>query len=136
MTEEIGRREFIRRGTVAGVIATTGMPHVRTPASPATATTASGETALVAPPPMESAPAARRLDSKEFCLSEYDGVRPSLSFSATTPVSARRWQQRARRRLVERLGGFPATRAPLAAEVLESRDLGTYTREKIVFDTR
>ena len=25
MTEEIGRREFIKRGTVAGVVATTGL---------------------------------------------------------------------------------------------------------------
>jgi len=136
MTEEIGRREFIRRGTVASVIATTGLPHVRTTASPVTSTTAPGRTALDAPTTIESALAARHLDSKEFCLSEYDAVRPSLSFSATTPGSARRWQQRARQRLVERLGGFPATRAPLAAEVLETRDLGTYTREKIVFDTR
>ena len=50
--------------------------------------------------------------------------------------TAARWQRRARKRLIERLGGFPATRAPLNAEVLESRDFGGYTREKLVFDTR
>jgi dienelactone hydrolase len=38
--------------------------------------------------------------------------------------------------LIERLGAFPATRASLNAEILETTDLGTYTREKIVFDTR
>ena len=43
---------------------------------------------------------------------------------------------RATKRLIERLGGFPATRAPLNAEVLETKDFGSYTREKIVFDTR
>jgi dienelactone hydrolase len=80
--------------------------------------------------------AARRLDSKEFCLSEYDAIRPSMPFNATNAASARRWQTRARQKVTERLGGFPATRAPLAAEVLETKDFGSYTREKIVFDTR
>ena len=49
MTDEIGRREFIKRGTVAGVVATTGLsaaagrePHAargpRSPAMPGAAT--------------------------------------------------------------------------------------------------
>jgi dienelactone hydrolase len=80
--------------------------------------------------------AARHLDSKEFCLSEYDALEPAMSFSATTPTAARRWQQRARPKLIDRLGGFPSKRSPLNAEVLETTDLGTYTREKLVFDTR
>jgi dienelactone hydrolase len=80
--------------------------------------------------------AARRLDSREFCLSEYDAMTPSLTFTARDGTSAAQWQQRARQRLIERLGGFPAVRSPLNAEVLEVVDFGTHTREKIVLDTR
>jgi dienelactone hydrolase len=136
MTDEIGRREFIKRGTVAGVIATTGLSTAAVARAAAPPAPVSG--ASTAPVASETHPtlAARHLDSKEFCLSEYDALRPALSFSAKNASDARRWQQKARTRLIERLGGFPATRAPLNAEVLESRDFGSYTREKLVFDTR
>jgi dienelactone hydrolase len=138
MTDEIGRREFIKRGALAGVVATTGLPAAAAlhdgasgglPKAPAAPPLGDG-------PTISEALAGRHLDSKEFCLSEYDALRPALSFSATTTEEAREWRDRARRRLVERLGGFPATRAPLNAEVLETRDFGSYTREKLVFDTR
>src|SRR5437764_3228583 len=117
MTDEIGRREFIKRSTVAGVMATTGLspaPVARAATLPDVAqdTVTSGTNAS------HAALATRHLDSKEFCLSEYDALRPALSFSATNASDAQRWQQRARTRLIERLGGFPATRAPLNAEVL------------------
>jgi dienelactone hydrolase len=131
MTQPIHRREFLKRSTAAGVLATTGLP--------ATALAAEG-------PPDETAAAPsadplagledRQLDSREFCLSVYDGITPSLPFSATEPAGARRWQRAARKRVTERLGGFPATRVPLRPEVLETRDLGAYTREKVVFQTR
>src|SRR3954469_5088957 len=135
MSEDIGRREFIKRGTIAGVVATTGLPVVASaasmpPASPSAATPVATDVATA------HVLAARRLDSKEFCLSEYDALKPAMSFSATTPNAARRWQQRARPKLIDRLGGFPSKRSPLNVEVLETTDLGTYTREKIVFDTR
>ena len=135
MTDEIGRREFIKRGTMAGVIATTGLPAAtvaRAAALPDVASRAATPDASAAHPAL----ATRHLDSKEFCLSEYDALRPALSFTATSASDARRWQRKARARLIERLGGFPATRVPLNAEVLESRDFGGYTREKLVFDTR
>lgn len=132
MSEDIGRRDFIRQGTVAGVLAGTGLPfaHVlgQRPDVVAGASTADDV--------FGTAPAARALDSKAFCLSEYDAIERSLSFAATNRADADAWQQRARQRLVERLGGLPATRAPLNAEVLESTDCGPYVREKIVFDTR
>ena len=131
MSDEIGRREFIRRGALAGVVATTGIPTLRDASGPTPVASPAGVEPSAAP-----ALAARHLDSGEFCFSEYDALKPAMSFTATTPASARRWQQRARARLIERLGGFPTSRAPLNAEVLETRDLGAYTREKIVFDTR
>ena len=133
MSDEIGRREFLRRGTVAGALAT-GLPvstAFGSPLAPDAPSSASLHDEALAPEL-----AARRLDSKEFCLSEYDAITPSMSFNATNAASARRWQTRARQKVTERLGGFPATRAPLAAEVLETKDFGSYTREKIVFDTR
>ena len=138
MTDEIGRREFIKRGTVAGVVATTGL-SAATVARAATLPAASSDaitSGAAAPSAPHPALATRHLDSKEFCLSEYDALRPALSFTATSASDARRWQRKARARLIERLGGFPATRVPLNAEVLESRDFGGYTREKLVFDTR
>jgi dienelactone hydrolase len=135
MSEEIGRREFIRRGTIAGVVATTGLPIVAGATSTSSTPTSAGATVTAdvgTSPPL----ATRHLDSKEFCLSEYDALKPGMSFAATTPNAARRWQRRARPKLIDRLGGFPAHRAPLNAEVLETKDLGAYTREKIAFDTR
>jgi dienelactone hydrolase len=77
-----------------------------------------------------------RLDSQAFCLAVYDTITPALSFDATDRAAARRWQRRARKRVVERLGGFPATRVPLRAETIASEDYGAYTREKVVFQTR
>jgi dienelactone hydrolase len=139
MSDEIGRREFLKRGTVAGVIATTGIP-VSTALGAAThgAPTASDSSGTLRTPPDPHARelAARHMDSKEFCLSEYDAITPVLSFKAKTPAAARAWQSRARAKLIDRLGGFPATRSPLNAEVLETKDFGSYTREKIAFDTR
>ena len=126
MRNEMGRREFLKRGTVAGVIATTGLPAPDMLNRPRAVNTE----------PVSPALATRNLDSKEFCLSQYDAITPSLSFSAKDAAAARRWQVRARAKLIERLGGFPTMRSPLNAEVLERRDFGPYTREKIVFDTR
>ena len=133
MTDEMGRREFLRRGTVAGVIATTGFPLADALPVPGThPAVTSGPVAHADGAPL----AGRYLDSRDFCLSQYDAMTPALSFSATNAASAAEWQQRARGKLVDRLGGFPAVRAPLNAEVLEITDFGTYTREKVVFDSR
>jgi dienelactone hydrolase len=131
VTDDIGRREFLKRGGMAGVIATTGVPVVD-----AFARVNPTSSAAVAPPSEHASLVARRFDTKEFCLSEYDALTPTLSFSATDVTSATAWQRRARQKLIDRLGGFPSTSAPLNAEILETVDFGTYTREKIVFDSR
>ena len=138
MRREIGRREFLRRGTAAGVLAATGL-HA------AEAAGAEPRAAVAAPPPARiSVPVAerptelldRQLDSQAFSLSEYDAITPALHFAGTDAEAARQWHRAARSRLIERLGGFPASRAPLRPEVLERRDFGTYVRERIVFQTR
>ena len=104
MTQQIDRREFIRRGAAAGVLATTGLPAaaLAIPAAAAAAT----EPALAG---LED----RRLDSRDFCLSVYDTITPSLTFTATNERDARRWQRTARQRVLERIGGLPTTRVPL-----------------------
>lgn len=136
MDDEIGRREFLKRSTMAGALAV--CHPERSERIPALA----GAAPLLAAGHPElsegSAPllAARNLDSKAYCLSVYDSVTPAMAFSATDPASARAWQRAARKKVAERLGGFPTTRAPLNAEVLETADMGTYTREKVIFDTR
>ena len=138
MSDEIGRREFLKRGTVAGVIAS-GLPVSAALGATRPASAAQSDSpaaASVLEPPRDPALAGRQLDSKEFCLSEYDAITPTHAFTARSASSAIRWQGRARARLIDRLGGFPAKRSTLNAEVLESKDFGTYTREKIVFDTR
>lgn len=123
----IDRREFLRLGAAAGALGATGIAHP-TPVS---------ATRLPAPGSARphSALAARQLDSQEFCLSEYEAIGPALAFPGGGAEATRAWQTEARTKLVELLGGFPE-RVPLAAEVIESRDLGDYTREKIIFQTR
>jgi len=133
MHRHIARRDFLKQSAIAGAAAATGLPA-------AAARAAMPDADATAPPPRSphelATLAERQLDSREFCLSVYDTVAPSLAFTASEPMAARRWQKKARARLTERLGGFPATRVPLNAEVLETRDLGAYTREKVVFQTR
>ena len=86
MSTEIGRREFIKRGTIAGVAATTAMPLAARVAAAATVPVSSTTAGVTASSDVVSpALAARHLDSREFCLSEYDALKPALSFSATTP---------------------------------------------------
>jgi len=116
------RREFLKQGTMAGALAATGTFPV---------SRASAAAADVGPSDLDA-----RLDSQAFCLSVYDTITPSLTFDATDAASARRWQHEARQRLVDRLGGLPAERVPLDAQILDRRDFGAYTREKVVFDTR
>jgi dienelactone hydrolase len=127
MSDEMGRRDFLKRGTTAGVAAMVGLPAAAVDSPPALVHHA---------PSSAAARAARRFDSKEFCLSEHASIAPSMSFTARGPAAAVRWQRRARQRLVQRLGGFPSVRVPLDAEVVQSVDFGSYTREHIVFDTR
>jgi hypothetical protein len=128
---DIGRREFLKRTTAAGALAA-GLPelaHAAPTHPPPTPTPPSAATSA-------AALAERQLDSREFCLSVYDAITPAHTFAARDAGAARRWQRQARARVVDRLGGFPASRVPLDAEVLETRDMGAYTREKVVFQTR
>src|SRR5262249_29294694 len=78
----------------------------------------------------------RQLDSLQFSRSCYEGVKPSMSFAATTESGAREWQKRVRSKLLELVGGFPSKRVDLRATVLEKKTFKDYTREKIIFQSR
>jgi cephalosporin-C deacetylase-like acetyl esterase len=138
MRPEIGRREFLKRGTAAGVLAAAGLHAADASAVELTAdvTARSAERSIAPSAELSKELVERQLDSQAFSLSEYDSITPALHFAEMNAESAREWQRVARHRLIERLGGFPATRADLRPEVLERRDFGTYVRERVVFQTR
>ncbi len=85
---------------------------------------------------LEARVAARHLDSLDFTRDEYQSAARRLRFRARTRAQALAWQKQLREKLVSLLGGFPATRCALEPEVLESRPLAGYTREKLVFQSR
>src|SRR5437868_14267263 len=66
----------------------------------------------------------------------YESAPLELTFRATNRKQAEAWQKRLRSKVTELLGGFPATRVPLAAETLEVREFPRYRREKFIFTSR
>lgn len=76
---------------------------------------------------------------RKFSLTEYFNTRcaemePLFAFSATTESEARKWRGRALAKIRDLLGETPAW-TPLDAEILETKDMGSYVREKIVYDS-
>jgi len=65
----------------------------------------------------------------------HDAAPLRMTFRATTRAEAERWQRDLRAKLLELMGGFPATRVPLQAQTLEVRDYPGYRREKFVFQS-
>lgn len=59
-----------------------------------------------------------------------------LTFRATGRPEAEKWQLALRAKLVELLGGFPASRCALEPQTLEIREFPGYVREKFVFHSR
>jgi dienelactone hydrolase len=121
MSNGIDRREFLRQSSLAGALATSGLPAL------ALQTPARGS---------DAAAAGRLFDSRDFSLSACAQVAPSMSFGAADRRAALAWQRRARAKVAELLGGFPNTRVALNPETVERKDFGSHTREKIVFQTR
>jgi dienelactone hydrolase len=78
----------------------------------------------------------RYLDSLEFSQHLYEQQRPAFGFAAKTPEEAAAWQGRLSEALVQQLGGFPARKVPLTAEVTDRREFTTYTRETVHFNSR
>jgi hypothetical protein len=76
------------------------------------------------------------LDTLDYSMKAYEANFRELSFRAKSKAEARRWQRRLRAELVELLGGFPEERVPLRARTVEAKDLGSYTRETVLFKSR
>ena len=127
----MGRREFLMRSAAAGALAGSATPE----SLAATERMPRSTAAPAMTRSLDARLAARQLDSRDFTLSEYETIRPSLAFRGGTAEEVLGWQEEGRAKLIELMGGFPE-RVPLEAEVLESQDMGSYTRETLVFQTR
>ena len=100
LNSPMDRRTFLLRGASAGALAAVPLPLV-TGSVPAAPVTHADSFAAVGA-------TGRQFDSREFCLSEYDSITPSLGFSAEDAMEAERWQATARARLVTSTWVTPA----------------------------
>jgi dienelactone hydrolase len=127
MSKHMSRREF-----AAAALAASVAPRARAGQS-----AASGAARYQGPlTGVETQAAGRQFDSLEFTREEYSTAPLRLRFRAHTRGQALAWQKQLRQKLVELLGGFPAARCALRADVLENRALDAYRREKVVFQSR
>jgi cephalosporin-C deacetylase-like acetyl esterase len=84
----------------------------------------------------ETESGVRHLDSLIFSQALYADNVPTLSFRAKGKKSALAWQRECRKTLQTLVGNFPNPRVALNAQILEKKDFETYTREKIIFQSR
>ena len=85
---------------------------------------------------MESKVDMKEFDPVAWTLGQHDEAPMKLTFRAKTRKQAEAWQRQFRAKLIELIGGFPSTRAPLHPQTLETRDFPTYKREKFIFESR
>jgi dienelactone hydrolase len=78
----------------------------------------------------------RQFDTLQFTHDLLNATVRSHAFRAGSAAEARAWQESLAARLTALLGGFPATRCDLRAEVMERRELAEGTRETIHFQSR
>ena len=65
----------------------------------------------------------------------YEDAPLRMTFRASNPREAERWQKELRTKVTELIGGFPSKKAPLESQTLEVRDFPNYHREKFVFES-
>ncbi len=58
---------------------------------------------------------------------------PKYSFSATTKHEWEIWRDNLKKVFIDKLGGFPEKRAELNPRIIEEKDLGDYTRQRVVY---
>ncbi len=75
-------------------------------------------------------------DPVRYTLKLHDSAPLRMTFKAANRRDAERWQKTLRAKIVELLGGFPASRAGLQPQTLEVREFPAYRREKFVFQSR
>lgn len=132
--KKIERRQFLKQGSLATVIGTAQLAAAG--ASPAASRQDVAGQSQSRDPLGGFDVKDRQLDSLQYCLTSYERVRPSMSFTAKNERAARAWQRRVRVKLTELVGGFPANRSALRPRVLEKKNLGGYVREKVIFQSR
>ncbi len=132
--KKIARRRFLKQGSAAAALVASQLTVPESLAD--TPYTGASAQSTYRGPLSDFDIHDRQLDSLQFCLSSYEGNKPSMSFVAKTEKSARLWQKRVRTKVVELLGGFPQRRVALQATILEKKEFKDYTREKIVFQSR
>lgn len=84
----------------------------------------------------ESKVAMKAFDPVAYTVERYRQAPLKLTFQAQNRKDAEAWQKNLRAKLVELLGGFPATRSPLNPITLEVKEFPTYQREKFIFESR
>lgn len=75
-------------------------------------------------------------DPVAFSRKLYESAPLRLAFKARNQKEAEAWQKELRAKIVDLVGGFPSSRAPLRPQTLEKRDFPGYTREKFVFESK
>jgi len=100
----IARRQFLKQNLAATAIAVSGLNDLE-----ALSQIGADSRVQYRGPLTDSEVTGRQLDSLQFSLSSYNGIRPSMSFSATNKAAARLWQKRVRSKLTELLGRQPST---------------------------
>ena len=78
----------------------------------------------------------REFDPVFYGRKLHDAAPLRLRFRASERREAEKWQRELRAKLVELLGGFPASRCALAPQTLEIREFPGYMREKFIFHSR
>jgi hypothetical protein len=117
------RRDLARLSTAAAL-----MPRRRSQAAPAKYTSALDG--------LEAKLDLATFDPIAYTLKLHDAAPLRMTFRATTRRQAETWQKQLRPKMIELIGGFPDTHAPLQAQTLEVKTYPTYRREKFVFRSR
>jgi dienelactone hydrolase len=132
---KIARRQFLKQSSLLG-IAVVHRPSSVVPGSwPGTTDQTVAAQSQYRGPLSDVTLDDRQFDSREFCLSVYDQIKPAMTFASKDERSARRWQTEVRRKLTELLGGFPMSRVALRPQVLERKEFDGYVRERVVFQS-
>ena len=79
---------------------------------------------------------AQQLDTLDFSLASYAAGERSLAFDARGRADVETWQRELRSRLVDLIGGFPASPSPLSPTVTDRAEFRTHTRETVYFQSR
>jgi len=79
---------------------------------------------------------AKTFDPVAWTMQRHDSAPLKLTFKATSRKQTEAWQKQLRAKVVELIGGLPATGGPLKAQTLDVREFATYKREKFVFESR